>query len=345
MGKHRRDDDASAEERKKGKKEKKEKHKKHKKHHHKEKKERREKRRRGSSDSGSSSSSEDEAAAQRERLVKEAKRFLKQKMKEGKGEEALAAAELLGRHKRLEEEPPYTGDIKPISRDEYFQRNPEFSLWLREARGRFFSQLDSEQSHALFGEFVEAWNGGRLPTKYYTGGAAGAAGAQRSGYSWAIKGGGGGGAGGAVGMAAALDDELDMKAAARERAQAERRQERTRHREAAEEWLGPKPAGGREAMLEKKAARREAARAREDSPDQVRLPGGGDVWGDDSFAAAKEREARRQEFRGRRQAARQGEVEARLAAARQAEDERMAQFRALLSAGPISIPKRQPPPE
>ena len=46
----------------------------------------------------------------------------------------------------------------------------------------------------------------------------------------------------------------------------------------------------REAQLEKKAARREAAKEREQSPDISKLPGGGDIMGgDDSFAAAKAR--------------------------------------------------------
>lgn len=46
----------------------------------------------------------------------------------------------------------------------------------------------------------------------------------------------------------------------------------------------------REAQLEKKAARREATKEREQSPDISKLPGGGDIMGgDDSFAAAKAR--------------------------------------------------------
>ena len=46
----------------------------------------------------------------------------------------------------------------------------------------------------------------------------------------------------------------------------------------------------REALIEKKAARREAAKAREDSPELMRVTGGGDVMGgDDSFQAARAR--------------------------------------------------------
>lgn len=49
-------------------------------------------------------------------------------------------------------------------------------------------------------------------------------------------------------------------------------------------------ATGREAKVEARAARREAARAREDSPPLMRVTGGGDIMGgDDSFAAAKAR--------------------------------------------------------
>ena len=44
--------------------------------------------------------------------------------------------------------------------------------------------------------------------------------------------------------------------------------------------------------MEARAARRQDKRAREDSPEMVKLIGGGDVMGgDDSFAAAKARRA------------------------------------------------------
>ena len=47
----------------------------------------------------------------------------------------------------------------------------------------------------------------------------------------------------------------------------------------------------RDAQVEKKMARREAAREREASPDLVKLPGGGDIMGGgDSLAAAKARQ-------------------------------------------------------
>ena len=47
----------------------------------------------------------------------------------------------------------------------------------------------------------------------------------------------------------------------------------------------------REALIEKRMARREDARARDASPDLAHIPGGGDMYGgDDSFAAARNRQ-------------------------------------------------------
>lgn len=47
---------------------------------------------------------------------------------------------------------------------------------------------------------------------------------------------------------------------------------------------------GREARIEAKVARREAEKARAESPDVVHVPGGrGAIWDGDSFEAAKDR--------------------------------------------------------
>jgi hypothetical protein len=55
------------------------------------------------------------------------------------------------------------------------------------------------------------------------------------------------------------------------------------------------------------------------------------------------REAKRQEWRAKQQAVKKEELTAKLSAAAQAEADKMAQFRALLTAqgGSITIPKRQ----
>lgn len=82
---------------------------------------------------------------------------------------------------------------------------------------------------------------------------------------------------------------LPQREAEGERQRAARRRDRERDAEGFEEMLGGK-ATGREAVLEKKAAAREAGRAREQSPEVTRVTGGGDIMGGgDSFAAAKAR--------------------------------------------------------
>lgn len=303
-------------EHKKSKKEKKEKHKKHKKKHGK------------------------DRDREKERLLKEAKRFLKQKLKGGDPEAAAAAAAGGRRGQQQTQqppEPPYDGPIQPISKDDYFTKNAEFAAWLKESKGVFFSEQSTEQNRAAFDEFVAAWNARRLPGRLYRG----EVGATRTSHAWGIKGSGQAlAASGAVGMAAALDEELNLKEQARAAALAERQQQRRE----AKEWLDeavPRLTG-KDKQLEEKRARRELAKAGADSPDLVG-PRGMDVMGggDDDFAAAKAREASRQERRGRFQAARTAEVQQRLAAAAAAEDDKMAAFRALLSKGPIQIAKRQ----
>ena len=42
--------------------------------------------------------------------------------------------------------------ITTIDKDDYFVKNAEFTAWLRDKKGKFFNELDSVQSRALFGE-------------------------------------------------------------------------------------------------------------------------------------------------------------------------------------------------
>ncbi|PRW33547.1 pentatricopeptide repeat-containing mitochondrial [Chlorella sorokiniana] len=318
MGRHSSDDSDSSRERKRHKKDKKEKKEKKEKHKHKKHKH---------------SSKDKDKDKERERLLKEAKKFLKQKLKSGAPEAAVAAAAAAA----LPPEPPYEGQIEPIDSDSYFTKNSEFAAWLKESKGRFFSEQSTEENRAMFEDFVVAWNGRRLPARYYKGEVG--AGAARTSHQWGIKAAAGLAASGAVGMAAALDEDLDMKEQARAQAVAERQ----KHKREAKEWLEdqvPRLAG-KDKQLEEKRARRELSRSKDEDAEFV--PRGMDVMGvgEDSFAAAKARQASRQAQRGRHQAARQAEVQARLAAAQAAEAEKMAQFKALLGAGPIQIAKRQ----
>ena len=41
--------------------------------------------------------------------------------------------------------------IDPIDRDDYFAKNAEFSAWLRDSKGKFFNEMDSDETRALFG--------------------------------------------------------------------------------------------------------------------------------------------------------------------------------------------------
>ncbi|GAB4815831.1 hypothetical protein N2152v2_002877 [Parachlorella kessleri] len=312
-------------------------------------------------------------------LLKEAKRFLKEKLKQGDPQAALAAANIASASGNAGDgEPAHAPNVVPITSDDYFARNPEFSVWLRDTRHTYFSELSSDDAHKLFEDFVKAWNAGKLASKFYTGTAARAT--QRTGFKWSIKGGTGQADQSSLGMAAALADDINLK----EEEKAAAKEDRKRQRQDDKEWLDemlPK-ATGREALIEKKAARREAAKAREDSPELMRVTGGGDVMGgDDSFAAARardarlatelkalrrpsntpdvsdlhidhqelcyhvamsdRREARRTDWRSRQAVARQEATQARLAQAQAQEDAKLDKFRALLAQGPLQIAKRQ----
>ncbi|KAL6776925.1 hypothetical protein ACKKBF_B19520 [Auxenochlorella protothecoides x Auxenochlorella symbiontica] len=282
-----------------------------------------------------------------ERLLREAKAFLKKRLEQDGGKGASGAA-TSSRHvsdpSTSRPVKPYTGSFPLLSEDDYFQRNAELSTWLRDSKQIFFSDLDSETAHAFFRDFVREWNSGALPSKFYTGIAAAAT--QRTGYTWGFSGAGTAAADRtSVGLTAAIADDMNLEASAREAAAGDRREAARRSAAAEREWIDavhPK-AEGREARVEARVARREEKRAREDSPEHLRLPGGGDVLGGgDSFQAAKARLAASQGKRAQNAVLKHEALQHRLVAAQAAEDAKMAQFRALLGAsgGAIQIPKR-----
>ena len=41
--------------------------------------------------------------------------------------------------------------ISNIDKDDYFVKNAEFTAWLRDQRGIFFNELESDQARSLFG--------------------------------------------------------------------------------------------------------------------------------------------------------------------------------------------------
>eukprot|EP00243_Klebsormidium_subtile_P002988 TRINITY_DN16122_c0_g1_i1.p1 TRINITY_DN16122_c0_g1~~TRINITY_DN16122_c0_g1_i1.p1 ORF type:complete len:391 (-),score=92.91 TRINITY_DN16122_c0_g1_i1:91-1263(-) len=246
----------------------------------------------------------------KKRLLKEAKKFLRKHSGKG-GQELVLSA--VGRK------------VEPISTGDYFQKNAEFATWLREGRGIFFSDLSSDQAHALFDAFVTVYNEGKLPDKYYDG--ITSTHAQRSGFTWAIKGRGDTGED--------IMAEEDRRASEAARGKLERRKWKQDQEVLLDEML-PK-ATGREAALEKKAARREQQRGREDSPELMRdkdLLGGGDDF--------QQRLARERQRREKRVAAKADAVAEKVTAYKAAEQAKLNQFRALIGAsgGKISIPKR-----
>ncbi|KAF5829590.1 hypothetical protein DUNSADRAFT_15872 [Dunaliella salina] len=211
-------------------------------------------------------------------------------------------------------------------------------MHLQEELRLFYNDLNAEQTHDFFGKFVELWNSGRLAQKYYVG--AVAAPARRTAHQWNFKGASGGLAHDKGGMAAFLEDQKIKKIEDRASEKIEQRRWKAEQKEQLNELL-PK-ATGREGRIEERIGRREDAKAREASPDTVRLPGGGDIYGgDDSIAAARAREASRQSAQRNRQLLKQEDVSHRAAAAQAKEDEKMAAFRALVQQGPIQIRKRE----
>jgi hypothetical protein len=72
-----------------------------------------------------------------------------------------------------------------ITADDYFIRNQEFTTWLKDSERISFNNLSTEESHELFDKFVETWNNGKLPRRYYAGLAATT---RRSAHNWGFKG-------------------------------------------------------------------------------------------------------------------------------------------------------------
>lgn len=57
--------------------------------------------------------------------------------------------------------------VQPLSSDDYFLRNIEFSSWLRSTTGQFFTELTSQEARQQFEHFVARWNARQLPARYY----------------------------------------------------------------------------------------------------------------------------------------------------------------------------------
>lgn len=43
--------------------------------------------------------------------------------------------------------------IEIIDKDDYFAKNTEFTAWLREQKSKYFNEMDSDETRALFGVY------------------------------------------------------------------------------------------------------------------------------------------------------------------------------------------------
>ncbi|KAI6030982.1 hypothetical protein EDC04DRAFT_3142445 [Pisolithus marmoratus] len=55
--------------------------------------------------------------------------------------------------------------VSPISESDYFLKNSEFSIWLKDEKGKYFGELSGERARSYFRKFVKAWNRGKPPSK------------------------------------------------------------------------------------------------------------------------------------------------------------------------------------
>ncbi|KAG6380645.1 hypothetical protein JVT61DRAFT_5011 [Boletus reticuloceps] len=242
------------------------------------------------------------------------------------------------RSRSPERDAPLPDGVPPISESDYFVKNTEFRVWLKDEKDKYFDELSSEKARSYFRKFVRAWNKGRLSKGLYHDAAAmvGPA-ANQTKYKWsfATKGSGvddnalraareqvdlatyhlSGSAGGRVigpTLPSASDLVLAREAVLEHHASErdlKRKRDRAEAKERLEDTVGPKEVG-REGMLEKKRARRENDRAFREKgddgyeADESTLLGGGDSFRDQ----IARRDASRKRFEEKRGATREDKV-------------------------------------
>ncbi|KAJ7541778.1 hypothetical protein O6H91_10G076000 [Diphasiastrum complanatum] len=259
----------------------------------------------------SGGSSEDERQ-KRKRLYKEAKQLLKKHELGTHAANGVPSGEFNGAKKPI-------SHVENISDVDYYLKNNEFSMWLKEDRGVYFSDLSSDDTHRLFNEFVEVWNACRLSNKYYEGISRG----PRTSHNWAIK-----------DQNSIPDEEekflLDWKK--------EKTEQKKYWKEQAVllDELLPKETG-RERIFEKRTIRKEMIKARDNSPEMLSekdILGGGD---DIQKRLAQEKARREMQAKGKSVL-----YNEKFSAYMRKEAAAMDQIRALVDSagGKIIIPKR-----
>ncbi|KAA1477242.1 hypothetical protein DENSPDRAFT_844441 [Dentipellis sp. KUC8613] len=61
------------------------------------------------------------------------------------------------------------GGAEPISESDYFLKSPEFRVWLKDEKRKYFDELSGEKARKYFRKFVKEWNRGRLHKSLYAG--------------------------------------------------------------------------------------------------------------------------------------------------------------------------------
>ncbi|KAI0694451.1 hypothetical protein BC835DRAFT_1274554 [Cytidiella melzeri] len=239
-------------------------------------------------------------------------------------------------------------DAKPISESDYFLRSDEFRVWLKDEKHKYFDELPSDKSRKYFRKFVKAWNRGKLPKTLYYGVEPQAASTQ-TGYKWSFAskatkadaealraarqevsaanngrpniGPSASTSGSGRVQGPTLPSQSDL-ALAREDTDSrrgyerdlKRKRDKKEEKERIEDTIGPKEVG-REGMLEKKRAKREADRSfRDKGDDGLEADESTLMGGSDSF---QQQIARRDAARKRKEESKFGARDERDAAARE----------------------------
>ncbi|EIW63866.1 uncharacterized protein TRAVEDRAFT_138168 [Trametes versicolor FP-101664 SS1] len=222
--------------------------------------------------------------------------------------------------------------VSEISEVDYFLKNDEFQVWLKEEKGKYFNELSSERNRKYFRKFVKAWNRGKLSKAIYAGVDKVPSASSQTAYKWsfaekasradseALRAAreeidratwnrsqssrpAAGPSGGRVlgpSMPSSSDRILAQEAQGEYRAaerDLQRKRERKEAKERVEDLVGPKEVG-RAGQLEKKKVQREANRAfREKGDEGLEVDDATLMGGGDSFQAQlARREAARQRY-------------------------------------------------
>ncbi|KAH9854334.1 hypothetical protein C2E23DRAFT_818240 [Lenzites betulinus] len=208
--------------------------------------------------------------------------------------------------------------VSEISDSDYFLKNDEFQVWLKEDKGKYFNELTSEKARKYFRKFVKAWNRGKLSKSLYAGVNKVPIASEQTAYKWSFASNAsradtealraareeiesatwnrsrlnapdaGPSRGRVIGPAMpsssdrvlAKETEDEHRAAERD---FQRKRDRKEAKERVEDLVGPKEVG-RAGQLEKKKVQREANRAFREKGDEglevddATLMGGGDSF-------------------------------------------------------------------